>query len=60
MASSWQDSIKIKLKMKCFWNVSIAKSEGKKGLLDFYIWFSMCSHKIYKRLIKALYFIFGL
>jgi hypothetical protein len=34
-------------------------SKVKKKLPNFYIWFSMRSHK-YKRLIQDLYFIFGL
>jgi hypothetical protein len=43
------------------WRGSIARSEEKKKWKssDFYIWFSVCSHK-HRRLIKYLYFIFGL
>jgi len=43
---------KFKNKKNVFWRFSIVRSEGKQkkseNQPDFYIWFSMCSQKIYK------------
>jgi hypothetical protein len=51
---------KKKNKMKCFWRLSIARSEKKKGT-NSKTWFSVSSQKyIKKRMIKDLYCIFDL